>query len=168
MNILYMLNLNSDSAATVLKWLGIAPALLFYLMIVLLPTTIAVERMIVIAFPLCHRSIVTTKGVASVLAAMRVFSAILIIIAISTLPVDIAWPLGLVHFHPELYAIIGVPRVISIICIMAANSFLQYKIALSNRKAAENQRLGTEEKLKITTTFCKRLEHKLKVPSRYF
>ena len=148
MNILYMLNLNSDSAATVLKWLGIAPALLFYLMIVLLPTTIAVERMIVIAFPLCHRSIVTTKRVASVLAVMWVFSAILIIIAISTLLVDIVWPLGLVHFHPALYAIIGVPRVISIICIMATNGFLQYKIAPSNRKAAENQRLGNEEKLK--------------------
>ena len=31
---------------------------------------------------------------------------------------------------------------------MAANGFLQYKIAISNRKAAENQRLGSEEKLK--------------------
>ena len=101
MNILYMLTLNSYSAATVLKWLGIAPALLFYLMIVLLPTTIAVERMIVIAFPLHHRSIVTTKRVASVLAAMWVFSAILIIIAISTLPVDIGllvWFIFTQHF----------------------------------------------------------------------
>ena len=31
---------------------------------------------------------------------------------------------------------------------MAANGFLRYKIAISNRKAAENQRLGSEEKLK--------------------
>ena len=31
---------------------------------------------------------------------------------------------------------------------MAANSFLQYKITISNRKAAENQRLGNEEVMK--------------------
>ena len=34
------------------------------------------------------------------------------------------------------------------ICIVAANSFLKYKITLSNRKAAENQRLGNEEEVK--------------------
>ena len=48
MNILYVLDLNLNSAATVLKWLGIAPALLLYLMIVLLPTTIAVEHMMLL------------------------------------------------------------------------------------------------------------------------
>ena len=142
MNVLCLLDLNSQSAAIVLKWLGVAPALMLYMMIVLLPITIAAERMIVIAFPYRHRSIMTTKRVAIVLAAMWGFSAILIIII---LPVDIIWALGLVHFLPALYAIIGIPRVISIICVMAANGFLQYKFIQSNRKAAENQRLGNEE-----------------------
>ena len=145
MNILYLLDLNSDSAAIVLKWLGVAPALILYLMIVLLPITIAMERMIVIAFPFRHRTIITTKRVAIVLAAMWGLSAVLIIITIFTLPVDIIWPLGMVHFHPAFYAVIGIPRAISIICVMAANGFLQYKIIQSNRKAAENQRLGNEE-----------------------
>ena len=146
--ILYLLDLNSDSAVAVMKWLSIAPFLLLYLMSILSPVTVAIERMITIAFPFRHRSIMTTKTVVRMLAAMWGLLAILTVIIIITVPVDIFWPLGLIHFHQAIFAIVGVPRVTSIVCIVAANSFLQYKIIMSNRKAAENQRLGNEEEVK--------------------
>ena len=142
---LYLLDLNSDSAVTALKWLAIAPSMLLYFMSVLSPIPVAIERMIVIAFPFRHRSILTTKTVVGMLAAMWGLSAILTIIIIITIPVDIFWPLGLIHSHQTVYAITGVFFLTSIICIVAANSFLQYKITISNRKAKENQRLGNEE-----------------------
>ena len=63
--ILYLLDLNSDSAAIILKWIGFIPFLLIYLMADFLPITVTVERMIVIVFPLHHRSVITTKTVAS-------------------------------------------------------------------------------------------------------
>ena len=153
--ILYLLDMNSESVEIVLKWIGIVPFISIYLMTVMLPITVAVERMVVIAFPFHHRNIMTTKTVVIMLAAMWGLSAILTTIIIITVPVDIVWPLGLMHFHLALYAVIGIPRLISIICIMAANSFLQYNITLSNRKAAENQRLGNEEEVK---NYRKRLQ----------
>ena len=52
------------------------------------------------------------------------------------------------YFHPSVYLIIAVLQIISTICILVANSYLQYKVTLSNRKAAENQRLGNEEEVK--------------------
>ena len=42
----------------------------------------------------------------------------------------------------------AISYLISIICTVAANGFLQYKIAITNRKAKENQRLGNEEEMK--------------------
>ena len=146
--ILYLLDLNSDSVTIVLKWLGVAPTILLYLMVVLSPITVAFERMIAIAFPFRHRSIMTKKTVAYMLLAIWGLSTILTITVIITLPVDIFWPLALFHWPQTIYAIIGVSHLISIICIVAANSVLQYKIAISNRKAAENQRLGNEEEVK--------------------
>ena len=110
--------------------------------------------MIVIAFPFRHRSILTTKTVVGMLAAMWGLSAILTIIIIITIPVDIFWPLGLIHSHQTVYAITGVFFLTSIICIVAANSFLQYKITISNRKAKENQTLGNEEVKKFKKILC--------------
>ena len=156
--ILYLLDLNSDSVAIVLAWLGIAPFIITRLMAALLPITVAIERMIVIAFPFRHRSIMTTKTVAIMLVTMWVSSAILTIIILITIPFDIVWPLGLIRFHPIFYAITGVPQLISIVCIVAANGFLQYKITISNRQAAENQRLGNEGELKK----AKNLLHKVR------
>ena len=103
-----------------------------------MPVIVAVEHMIVIAFPFHHRRIMTTKTVAGRLTAMCVLSAILTIITVITVQVDIVWPLGLIHFHPAGIALLGVLQLISLVCIVAANSFLQYKITISNRKAAEN------------------------------
>ena len=146
--ILYLLDLNSDSAVTMLKWIAVVPFSLIYLMTLLLPITVAVECVIVIAFPFHHRSIMTTKTVVIMLAAMWGLSAILTITIMIIVPINIVWPLGLTHYHQTIYPILVVPQLISIICIVAANSFLKYKITLSNRKAAENQRLGNEEEVK--------------------
>ena len=102
--------------------------------------------MIVIAFgPFHHRSIITTKIVAIMLAAMWGLSIILTIIIMISVPRDIVWPLGIMLFYQKIYPILVVPQSISIICIVAANSFLLYKITLSNRKAAENQRPGNKD-----------------------
>ena len=143
--ILYLLDVNSDSAVVVLKWVVITPFMLLYFMGILSPIPVAIERMIVIAFPFCHRSIMTTTTVTSMLAAMWGLSTLLTIITMIAVPVDIFWPLGMLHWHIKINAIVVVPRLTSIICIAAANSFLQYKITISNRKATENQRLGNEE-----------------------
>ena len=147
--LLYLFDLDSDFAYIVLKWLGILPYILMYLMAILLPVPIAVERMITIAFPFRHRSIVTAKTVAIMLAAMWILSAILAMIIMITVPIDVVWPIGLIYLHPTVYPyIIAVLQLMTIICIVAANSLLQYKVTISNRKAAENQRLGNEEEIK--------------------
>ena len=146
--ILYLLDLNSDSAFVALKWLCILPFISMFLMTFLLPVPVAVERMIVIAFPFRHRSIITTKTVAIMLTPMWGLSAILGMIIIIAVPVDIVWPLGFMYFHPSVYLIIAILQVMSTIFILATNSYLQYNVTLSNRKAAENQRLGNEEEVK--------------------
>ena len=132
-------------------------------MTLLLPITVDVERMVVIGFPFHHRSIMTTKTVVIMLAVMWGLSAILTTIIMITVPIDIVWPLGLMHYHQKIYPILVVPQLISIICIVAANGFLKYKIALSNRKAAENQM----KKLKILKLSGKRFEHRPRLPSHY-
>lgn len=99
-------------------------------MIILLPITVAVECTIVIAFPFCHRNIMTTKTIASVLAAMWGLSAILNTIAMVTIPIDIVWLLGLIHIDPTGIAVLGFPQLISLVCIVAANGLLQYKITI--------------------------------------
>ena len=68
--ILYLLGLNSDPATTIMRVFVIPMLMLLRLMNILLPTTIAMERMIVIGFPYRHRSIMTTKMVIGILAAM--------------------------------------------------------------------------------------------------
>ena len=133
--ILYLLGLNSNSAVTVLKWLGIAPFMLLYLMSILSPIPVAID---VIAFPLRHRSIMTNKTVARMLAPMWGTAAIVSIMIVALVPIDIDWSLAVIRLHPTFHAIVAVPRLTSIICIMAANAILQYKITISNRKAAEN------------------------------
>ena len=104
--VLYLLDLNSDSADIALKWTSSIPFILLYLMAILLPITVAIERMIVIAFPFHHRSIITTKTVAIMLAAMWGLSTILTIIIMITVPRDIVWPLGIMLFHQKIYPIL--------------------------------------------------------------
>ena len=143
--VLYLLELNLEFGI-VLKLLILSPALLFYLMDVILPITLATERMIVIVFPFRHRSIMTTKTVAGMLAAMWGLSAILTIIITVTVPVDVLWPLGVVYWHTPIFPYFLTLRLMSAMSIITVNILLQYKITISNRKAKENQRLGNEEK----------------------
>ena len=49
--LLHLLGMDSESAVIMLKWLGIAPFILLYLMNVLSPMPVTTERMITIAFP---------------------------------------------------------------------------------------------------------------------
>lgn len=135
-------------------------------MAILLPITAAIERMVVITFPFRHRSIMTTKAVAGMLATMWELSAIVTIVIIAVIPVDIVWPLALVVWHSRIYPFMIVPRLTSVVSIIAVNTFLQYKITKSNRKAKENQRLGNEEE-KSLKSFCKSYEHRSKLPSHY-
>ena len=137
-------------------------------MAILLPITVAIERMIVIAFPFHHRRIITTKTVVSGLAAMWVLSTTLTIIIMIIVPRDIVWPLGIMIFHQKIYPILVIPQSISIICIVAANSFLQHKITLSNRKAAENQRLGNEEAAKNFKTLLQEVRAQAKATITLF
>ena len=58
-------------------------------MAILLPITVAIERMVVITFPFHHRSIMTTKAVAGMLATLWGLSAIVTIVIIVVVPVDI-------------------------------------------------------------------------------
>ena len=147
-SILYLLDLNSDTAVIVVKWLVVAPFTILYFMSILSPIPVALERMIVIAYPFHHRSIMTNKTVAGIMMTMWSTSTILTILTILTVPFDIVWPLAMQHWHVNIYAIIAAPRLLAVICIVAANSFLHYKITISNRKAEENQRLGNEEQVK--------------------
>ena len=74
-------------------------------MAILLPITVAIERMVVITFPFRHRSITTTKAVAGMVATMWGMSAIVTIVIIVVVPVDIVWPLALVVWHPRILPI---------------------------------------------------------------
>ena len=146
--ILYLLDSNSDSVGAVLRWLVLPIWVILYFMTILLPTTLAAERTIVIAFPFRYRSIITTKTSAIALGGLWGISAVLTIIVTLFVPVEIVWPVALFEWHPTVYPFVLIPRVISTVFIIAANCFLQYQITTSNRKAAENQRLGNEEEAK--------------------
>ena len=72
-------------------------------MTIILPVTVAIERMIVIGFPYCHRSIMTTKTVIGILTAMLGISLTFTVMIIIVVSVDIVWPLALVYYD----AIVG-------------------------------------------------------------
>ena len=144
--ILYQLGLNFDSTTVILKWLVVLPSTILYLVSILLPITLAIERMIVIAFPYRHRDIMTNKTVARMLAIMWGTAAILAKIMIATGLLDIDWPQAQIYYHRIASLFVIVPRAILIVTIIAANIFLQYKITISNRKAKENERLGNKKR----------------------
>ena len=143
--ILYLLGLNTESVFIVLKLLVFPMHRLIQLMAIMLPITLAIERMIVINFPYRHRSIMTTKTAIGILAMMWSLLFILTIIITFVVPVDIVWPLALINYHSNIIPFFVLPRLTSAAFIVAANVFLQYKVIMSNRKAKENERLGNEE-----------------------
>lgn len=143
--ILYLSDKNCKSASVVLSWSLILLHLILQLTTALLPITLAVERMVVIGFPYRHRSVMTTKMAAGILALIWGLSAILAITVIIIEPINIVWPLALINWRNLLYSLAMIPRLTSAAFVAAANIFLHYRIALSTRKAAENERLENEE-----------------------
>lgn len=142
--ILYLLDLNSDSDNFMIKYLVFPLFPLTALMTILLPITVAMERMIVIAFPYRHRSILTTKRVIGILVAMWGLSLILTITIAIIVPVDIVWTVG-PAYHGSISPFFILCRLTATVCIIVANVFLLYKVVISNRKAKENEKLGNEE-----------------------
>ena len=142
--ILYLFDMNSDSAIAILQLSIIPVYTMIHLMTILLPVTLAIERMIVIGFPYCHRSIMTTTTVISILATMWAFSLILSVIISIVVSTDIICPLALIYYHATIAPFFVLPRLTSAVFIMVANIFLYYKVIVSNRKAKENERLGNE------------------------
>ena len=147
--ILYLLELNSNYVAVIVKWVYLTLSLLFYVVDILLPVSLAAERMIVIAFPYHHRSIITTKVVAGILAAVWGLSAILTITTTIVVPVDLLWALAVNSWDLSIFPYLVIPRLFSVISITVANILLQYKITITTRKAEENKRLGNEEEKRL-------------------
>ena len=166
--LLYQLGLNSDSTTIILKWIVILPSLLLYLVAILLPITLATERMIVIAFPYRHRSIMTAKTVAGMLAAMWGTAAILSTAMIVTKSIDIIWPQALVFYSYTSLPFFAVPRLALIVSIIVVNIFLQYKITISNRKVTENERLGNEEEVKKSKKLLQEVQAQVKTTITVF
>ena len=146
--IIYLLDANLNSAAVVIKWTILFLRTVLQLMTVMLPITVAAERLIVIGFPYRHRSIMTTRRAAGMVAAMWALSTVLAVIITAIVPVDIVWPLALVDWHPAYLPFILIPRLTSAVFIVVANAFLHHEVTVSNRKAKENERLGNEEEVK--------------------
>ena len=99
--ILYLLGLNSDSTQVVLQsfiTLTIPLFTLIHLLTIMLPITIAIERMIVIGYPYRYRSILTTRTVIDILAAVLGVSVTLTAMITIVVSVDVVWPLGLVYY----------------------------------------------------------------------
>ena len=162
MFILYLLDCYSDSASTMLRMLVCPIFILVHLTTILSPITVAVERIIVIGFPYRHRSILTTKTVIGLLAAIWGVSLILTIMVTIIVPATIVWPLAFVDFHPTIVPFFVIPRLTSAAFITAANVFLQYKVFVSNRKAKENERLGNEEEVRRFTKLARLLRVQVK------
>ena len=165
---LYLLDLNSGPANVIMKWLVILPDVLLHLMSILFPINLAVERMVAIVFPFRHRSIMTTKKTAGMLAVTWGVSAILAITITVTVPFDIIWPLAFVKWDIKLIPFGFIARVTSILSIVVANVFLQYKITLSNRKAKENERLGNEEEVQRFRKFIQEVRAQAKATLTLF
>ena len=87
--ILYLLGLDSNSAQVILQ-LSIFPLFtLIHLMTIILPVTVAIERMIVISFPYRHRSIMTTKTVIGILATILGISLTFTVMITIVVSVDV-------------------------------------------------------------------------------
>ena len=69
------------------------------LLTMLLPITLAVERMIVLGFPYRHRSIMTTEMAITILGAMWGVSLIITTILTIIVPVDIVQPFATFTYH---------------------------------------------------------------------
>ena len=160
--ILYLLDLNSDAAIVALQSSAFPAFTMIHMMTVLLPVTLAIERMIVIGFPYHHRSIMTTKTVVSMLAVMWGLSFILAIVITIVVSVDIMWPLAVIYYDITVAPFFVVARLTSWVFIAISNAFMYYEVFVSNRKAKENERLGNEEEMKQVKKLLQLLQLQVK------
>ena len=132
--ILYLLGLNSDSAQVILQSSIFPLFTLIHLITIMLPITIAIEQMIVIGYPYCHRSILTAKTVIGILVAILGVSVTFTAMITIIVSVDVVWPLALVKYDATVAPFAVLLRLTSTVFIIVANSFLFYKVYESNRK----------------------------------
>ena len=125
--ILYLFDMNSDSASVVLQVLVLPLFVLCRMMTIILPGIVAIERMIVIGFPYRHRSIMTTKTVIGILATVLGISVILSVTSTIVVPADVMWPLALVYFNTYVRLLIILFRLTSAVFITIVNIFLYYQ-----------------------------------------
>ena len=159
---LYLFDLNSGPVNAMTKWLFVFPYNLLYLMSLLSLITLAVERTVAIAFPYHHRNLMTNKRAAGVLVAVWGVSTTLSMTIMVTVPYDIIWPLAVVRWGLAIIPLAFIAQITSVISILVANIFLQYKITISNRKAKENERLGNEEEVKRFRKFVQEIRAQAK------
>ena len=105
----YLLDLNSGSSVVVIRLVIFPIFTLFHLMTILLPITLAIERIIVIGFPYRHRSIMTTTTVIGILGAMWGVSLITTIMVTIVVPVDMVWSFGSFNYHKNAASFFMIP-----------------------------------------------------------
>ena len=66
----------------------------------------------------------TTKTVIGILTAMWGVSLILIMMIMIIVPVHIEWPLAAASLHPTAFSFLGIPQLMSTVCITFANIFM--------------------------------------------
>lgn len=149
--ILYLFDLNTDSNCNSIKWVVFPLHTVLQLVTILLLSTLAIERVVVIASPYRHRYIMTKKMAAGILATVWGLSAIITLAIILLIPFEIIWPLAVIKFEKTYISSYAFARLISATFIIITNIYLYCQVTKSNRKAAENERLGNEEEAKRFT-----------------
>lgn len=149
--ILYLDDLHKDSNGSSIKWFVFPLHLILQLVTILLLSTLAIERVVVIASPYRHRRIMTKKTVAGIIATAWGLSAVITVGITLLVPCEVIWPLGIIQFQKIVISSFVGTRLISAAFIIVANIYLFWQVTKSNRKAEENQRLGNEEEAKRFT-----------------
>ena len=149
--ILYLCGLDSDSTSIIIKRSILPLHTILRFMTILLLITLAIDRVVVIASPFRHRYIMTKKTVVGILAAVWGLSAVMTVIITIFIQVDIVWPLASFDFQLTVIPFFVFAWLTSTVFIIAANVYLFYKVAESNRKVRENERLGCEEEARRFT-----------------
>ena len=149
--ILYLLDLNTDSNCNSIKWVVFPLHTVLQLVTILLLSTLAIERVIVIASPYRHKFIMTKKMVAGILATVWGLSAIITVVNTLYVSFEIIWPLAVIKFEKTYISSYALVRLTSAAFIIVANIYLYWQVTKSNMKATENTKLGNEEEAKRFT-----------------
>ena len=129
---------------------------------VLLLITLAAERAAVLALSFSHKSYMTNKTVAGVIAAVWVLSAVLTAIITIIVPANIVWLLAVINFSDDIIPFIMSARLTVAAFILVTNAYLFYKAAASKRKARKNKTQGNQGKAVRYTKLVQLLRSHLK------